>query len=105
MPRTKPVSGPTASIGLVLLLLCLACLAVIHPARAAHYARIGRGAERVALRYELGRAKLFWVALLLGLNAVTLGVPLGMIVYWLTQRGAARSRRRRSPRPGSSAPR
>ncbi len=84
-------SGPeTASLGLVLLLLCLACLAVDVVLRGRrHYARIGRGAKRAALRYELGRAKPFWVAVLVGLNAVTLGVPLGMIVYWLTQRGAA----------------
>jgi iron(III) transport system permease protein len=84
-------SGPeTASLGLVLLVLCLACLAADFILRGRrHYARTGRGTKRAALRYELGRAKPFCVALLVGLNAVTLGVPLGMILYWLTQRGSA----------------
>lgn len=88
--RTGFAGPETASLALVLLLLCLACLAadfILHGQR--HYARIGLGTKRAALRYELGRAKPFIIALLAGLNAVTLGLPLGMIVYWLTQHGSA----------------
>jgi iron(III) transport system permease protein len=53
------------------------------------YARIGLGARRPPLRYRLGRMR--WPALgaLAGLGVVTLGVPLGAIVYWLTRHDAA----------------
>jgi iron(III) transport system permease protein len=83
--------GPGASLlAVVLLLLCLICVvAEMRVRAAARYARLGRGARRRGSPYELGwRA----VPVLVGFAALavaTLGVPTGMILYWLTQHGAA----------------
>jgi iron(III) transport system permease protein len=84
-------NGPGASLlAVVLLLLCLICLlAELKVRGGAQYARLGRGTRRPATRHALG-----WMAgpalLAMALLAVaTLGVPLGMILYWLTQHGAA----------------
>ncbi len=84
-------NGPGASLlAGVLILLCLVCLACELRVRgAAQYGRIGRGTMRRPAAYELGRARL---AVLLGfvvLVAITVGVPLATIGYWLTQEGAA----------------
>ncbi len=84
-------NGPGASLlAVVLLLLCLVCMIGELKVRGgASYARIGRGARRqVALR-DLGWAKLPALAGFTALTVVTLGVPLGMIVYWLLQHRAA----------------
>ncbi len=83
--------GPEASLlAVVLLVLCLLCLALEFRVRAhGRYARVSRGAARPAALHALGWLvvpALAWVA---GLAVTTLGVPLGMIVYWLTQHGAA----------------
>jgi iron(III) transport system permease protein len=83
--------GPGASLlAVVLLLLCLACLfAEIKVRGGGHYARLGRGVRRKPPRQPLGWFGLpAFVAFLL-LAGTTLGVPLGMIAYWLTQHGAA----------------
>ena len=79
-----------ALLAMILLALCLICLAtelwVRGPAR---YARVGRGARRALAPHRLGRARnpvLVGFALLV---TATLGVPLGMISYWLTQHGSA----------------
>ncbi len=84
-------SGPGASLlALVLLGLCLLCMAAEFRVRAAaRYARIGGGARRAGARLELGwlaLPALAWFALLV---LAALGVPLGMILYWLTQHGNA----------------
>jgi iron(III) transport system permease protein len=84
-------NGPDAAlIAVVLLLLCLLCLlAEIGVRGSASYARTGRGARRRAIRHELGRARL---PVLLGfavLVAATLGVPIGMILFWLTRHASA----------------
>ncbi|MGH6673915.1 MAG: ABC transporter permease [Xanthobacteraceae bacterium] len=84
-------NGPGASLlAVVLLLLCLICLiAEVKVSSAAQYARFGRGARRRAPRYALGWYRWPVLAVCASLVAVTLGVPLGMITYWLTQHGAA----------------
>jgi iron(III) transport system permease protein len=84
-------NGPGASLlAVVLLLLCLVCLiAEVKVRGSARYARLGPGTRRRATLLELGWSKLLVLAGFVGLVAVTLGVPLGMIVYWLTQHAAA----------------
>lgn len=83
--------GPQASLlAIVLVLLCLACLFGELIVRGkGRYARIGAGARRPATRLELGRARWIVAAGFALLAAVTLGTPLGMIVYWLTQHTSA----------------
>jgi iron(III) transport system permease protein len=77
-----------ALLAMVLLVLCIACLTAEFFVRGrARYGRIARGARRRAADYPLGRwhwpvqaGFVFWAAL-------TIGVPLGMILYWLAQPG------------------
>ncbi len=84
-------NGPGASLlATVLLVLCLACLVAEFRVRAAaRYARVGRGTRRWMTPVPLGRMTLPALALFALLTAATLGVPIGMVLYWLTQHGAA----------------
>jgi len=79
-----------ALLACVLVLLCLICLVAEFKVRGlARYDRLDRGTRRSATRYELGRAKwLVWIGFA-GLTVTTLGVPLGMIGYWLLQHSEA----------------
>ncbi len=83
--------GPGASLlAVVLLVLCLAFLFAEQRVRGqARYARIGRGTRRRATPLPLGWARLPVLAGLSALVVATLGVPLGMILFWLTQHSAA----------------
>ncbi|CAN0618739.1 Fe(3+)-transport system permease protein SfuB [Burkholderia multivorans] len=88
--RTAFDGGGASVLGCVLIALCLLCLAI--DARARGHARYGhthRSARRAAMRYPLGRWRGAAVAALAALAAATLGMPLAMIGYWLTQQGAA----------------
>jgi iron(III) transport system permease protein len=88
--RTSFDNGGASLVACVLLLLCLFMLALEFRLRSrARYERVDRGARRAALRYELGRWRVIIVAGLGTLAVLTLGVPLGMIAFWLTQEGAA----------------
>jgi iron(III) transport system permease protein len=51
----------------------------------ANYTRISHGARRAAARYGLGRTAPLVLAGLTLLVAVGVGLPVGMLVYWLTQ--------------------
>jgi iron(III) transport system permease protein len=84
-------NGPGASLlAVVLLVLCLVCLiAELRVRSAVPYARVGRGALRRTPPLALGWMTLPLLAALAVLTAATIGVPLGMILYWLTQHGAA----------------
>ncbi len=84
-------NGPGASLlATVLLVLCLTCLfAEVKVRGGAGYARLGRGVRRRAARQELGWVKWPALASFVVLAVSTLGVPLGMIAYWLTQHGSA----------------
>jgi iron(III) transport system permease protein len=83
--------GPEiALLAMILLALCLVCLvAELRVRGRARYARVGRGARRASVPHPLGRACYPAIAGFALLAAATLGVPLGMITYWLTQHGAA----------------
>ena len=84
-------NGPGASLlAVVLLVLCLVCLVAELRVRAgAHYARVGGGTRRRMAPLVLGWMTLPMLAAVAVLTAATAGVPLGMILYWLTQHGAA----------------
>lgn len=74
----------------VLILICLLCLlAELRIRGRARYGRIGAGARRAFTPYELGRARWLVVGVFVLVALVTVGVPLGTVLYWLTQPGAA----------------
>jgi len=83
--------GPQASLlSVVLILLCLLCLiAEVRVRGTARYARVARGTRRRAAPHELGWARWPVLAGFVTLALATLGVPLGMILYWLTQHSSA----------------
>nr|WP_218884097.1 iron ABC transporter permease [Burkholderia guangdongensis] len=88
--RTSFDGGGASLLGCVLIALCLVC--VVFEARVRGHARYGathRSARRAAMRYELGPWRWAAAAGFAALAVATLGVPLGMIGYWLTQQGAA----------------
>jgi iron(III) transport system permease protein len=79
-----------AAMAIVLLLFCLACLAAESRfRRLAHYARIGRGTQRRATPYPLGRWKAVAVAGFFVLASLSLGVPILTVLFWLAQHGSA----------------
>ena len=83
--------GPESSLlAVVLLVLCLVCLALEFRVRSAgRYARVGGGAARPATPHALGWLAVPALAWVTALAVATLGVPLGMIAYWLTRHGSA----------------
>jgi iron(III) transport system permease protein len=83
--------GPAGSLlAGVLILLCLLCLlAELRVRGRARYGRIGSGTRRAFTPYELGRARLPVLGFFVLLSLVTVGVPVGTTLYWLTQPGAA----------------
>ncbi|HEV3106618.1 MAG TPA: iron ABC transporter permease, partial [Trinickia sp.] len=88
--RTSFDGGGASLFACLSMLICLACLVLEFRVRGkARYERVDRGARRAALRYELGPWRWAVVAGFIALAVTTLGVPLVMIGYWLTQPGAA----------------
>ena len=84
-------NGPQASLlSLVLIGLCLMCLALELKVRGrASYGRIDRGTRRRVQPLYLGWAGLPMAAGFGLFTLATVGVPLGMILYWLTQHNSA----------------
>jgi len=79
-----------ALIACILMLLCLVFLVAEFKVRGStRYDRLDRGTRRSATRYELGWGKWPVWAAFAGLTVATLGVPLGMIGYWLLQHSEA----------------
>ncbi len=77
-----------ALLSMVLLLLCIMCLAGEFFVRGrARYGRLARGARRRAAVYPLGRWHGPVQAGFVSWAALTIGVPVGMILYWLAQPG------------------
>ena len=79
--------GPeTSLIALVLVALCLVLLyAELRVRGDRRYARVGGGTRRSATPTPLGWTRGPVLAALAALAVATLGVPIGMIVYWLLQ--------------------
>jgi iron(III) transport system permease protein len=74
----------------VLILLCLLCLLAELKVRGrARYWRIGSGTRRAFTPYELGRARIPVLVFFALVTLVTVGVPLGTVLFWLSQPGAA----------------
>ncbi len=88
--RTSFDGSGASLLACVLIVLCLVCVALEFRVRGgARYARVDRGTRRALPRYPLGRWRWFAVLCFALLSIVTIGVPLGMIAYWLTQHGNA----------------
>lgn len=83
--------GAGASVlACILMVMCLICLVAEFKVRGlARYDRLDRGARRSIIRYELGWKKWLVLSGFSGLTVATLGVPLGMIGYWLLQHSEA----------------
>ena len=75
-----------AALSFFAIAACILVLFVEYRIRGtADYARIGHGVRQSLTRYRLGRATPVVLAGLLTLVAVSVGVPLGTLVYWFTQ--------------------
>lgn len=85
-------SSGASFLSLVLLVCCLALLWGESRARGrARHTRVGPGARRRPLRYPLGRLRAAATGSLVLLVSAGVGVPLGVLVYWLTQSSSAAS--------------
>ncbi len=88
--RTSFDGSGAALLACLLIALCLVCVALEFRVRGeARYARIDRGTRRAVPRDSLRGWRWVVAGCLALLSIVTLGVPLGMIGYWLTQHGDA----------------
>jgi iron(III) transport system permease protein len=75
-----------AALSLLSTLVCVAVLLGEYRARGgANYTRISHGARRGVIRYRLRRATPLALAGLGLLTAVSLGIPLGLLVHWFAQ--------------------
>ncbi len=85
------LDGPeTSLLALVLIGLCLALLvAELYVRGRARYARVGAGTKRAGAPIRLGRMRWPVLFLLAALVAATLGVPVGMVVFWLLHHAQA----------------
>lgn len=73
-----------ALLAMLLLVLCILCLAAEGRARGGrHYGRLARGVRRGAWRYPLGRWRFVAMSAPLTLGLVTTFVPLSTIVFWM----------------------
>lgn len=88
--RTTFDGAGAAVFACVLIVVCLVLVALEFRVRGqARYDTTGQGTRRAPVVYELGWRAVPVLAGFAALVVATLGVPLGMIAYWLTQRGAA----------------
>lgn len=83
-------NGPAAvMLAGVLVLCCIGALAFEAWLRGARrYARIGNGISRPQPRVALGRLRLPLVAMVLAINAISIGVPLVTLARWLAKGGS-----------------
>lgn len=84
--RTTFDSGGASVFGCILIVLCLLCFLLERRLMGqSRYDRIERGTRRPALRYALGRWSWPVLAGCTLVAVISLGVPIGMILYWLVQ--------------------
>jgi iron(III) transport system permease protein len=85
------LDGPdSAVLAMVLVVLCLLCLWAESRLRGRRrYARVGQGTRRAMTPIPLGRLRIPVLAAFAAMTLLTLGVPLGMLVFWTAQHSAA----------------
>ena len=88
--RTGLAGPETSLLALVLVALCLVLLFAEFRVRGdARYARVGPGARRSSAPATLGWVRFPVLVVLCALGVATVGVPIGMICYWLFQHAQA----------------
>ncbi len=85
------LDGPESSaLALVLIALCVLCLVgELKVQGGARYARVGGGTRRIAAPVRLGWMKAPALGAFAAMVLATLGVPIGMVVYWLLHHASA----------------
>ena len=85
------LDGPDSSLlAVVLILLCVACLvAERRVQRGRRYARVARFAARRAVAHPLGWRQAPVLGALGALALATIGMPVGMVLFWLFRHDAA----------------
>ncbi len=75
-----------AALSLLSIVICVVLLFAESRLRGgANYTRVSHGARRPVTRYPLGRAKLPVLAGFAAGAAISVGIPVGTLVYWFTQ--------------------
>lgn len=83
------VSG-AAALSFFSIVLCLVLLFGEARLRGhANYTRVSQGARRASTRYELGRATVPVLVGFTGVVAVSVGIPIGMLIEWFSQSSGA----------------
>jgi iron(III) transport system permease protein len=79
-----------AALSFFSIVLCVVILVVETRLRGgSDYTRVSQGAARRLERYDLGRSMPLVLVGLGALVAISLGIPVGMLVYWFTQSSSA----------------
>jgi len=79
-----------AALSLFSIVLCCVLLAgESRLRRGANYSRVSHGARRALTRYRLGRATPLVLAGLAVTVGISLGIPVGVLIYWFTQSSQA----------------
>lgn len=87
--RSGSEGAVASALALLLLALCVVCIATeALLRRRTHYARVGAGTRRRLSRHRLGRWWVLALAFPVLFAALSVGVPVGTILFWLTQHGA-----------------
>src|SRR5581483_12442407 len=75
-----------AALSFASIALCLVLLfGEVHLRGYANYTRVSQGARRTAERYRLGRAAFPTLLALAAVGAISVGIPLGMLVRWFSE--------------------
>jgi iron(III) transport system permease protein len=79
-----------AALSVFSIVLCVVVLVVERRLRGnANYTRVSHGVKRRTPRYDLGRSTPLALLALAGLVTISLGIPVGELVYWFTQSSPA----------------
>ena len=88
--RTGMDGAESALVASVLIALCVLCLWLeIRVRTGARYRRVARFTGRRAARHRLGAWRLPLAGSFVLLNLATLGVPIGMVLFWLSRHNSA----------------